>query len=343
MGRGAEQCYAQGPFLVSTLYTFSDLRAQVLQNLDEAGAQTTDSTYILAGNFINQAQMARLSQETWPFMEWDIAETFTCTTTGRFYSLHQEFWRPMYFFNQATNTYLIETPMRQVPATAVRWNTDISHPLRFRFSGRWPVQTQPTAASTLSIVSDSASDTGSSLAITIRGVTTHGVTSESVTPTGTTAATTVNSYSKILAVTKAASWTGNLTMTSDSGTTTNLFLFPAELGRSYQLVELLSQPGANDVIEYKFFRQPTKLVADNDLPDIPPPHSQILVWDACLLFTGYITDLNQASVSMWRMMEESMETAMKQAFYEGTTAEAEARYVRYVPGDEGSAPFVRSS
>lgn len=327
---------------MSTLLTFSDLRSQVLQNLDEAGANTTDSTYILTNNFINQAQMARLSQETWPFMLWDTAETFTCSTTQRFYTLHQEFWRPQYFFNQATNAYLIETPMRQIPSTVARWNTDVSHPLRFRFTARWPVAAQPAASSPITIVS-SDGDTGSAKAITIRGVTANGVTTESLTPNATTPVVSTNSFSKILGVTKGAAWVGNLTMTSDGGATTNLTLLPSEFARSYQLVELLALPAGPDVIEYKFFRLPTKLVADNDIPDIPPPHSQILVWDACLLFTGYITDLNPASVSMWRAMEENMEVNMKRAFVEGTTAEAEARYVRYVPGDEGSAPFVRST
>lgn len=328
---------------MSTLYTFSDLRSQVLQNLDEAGAATTDSTYILAGNFLNQAQEARLSQEGWPFIRWTPAETITCSTTTRFYTLHQEFWRPNYFFNRATNTYVVETPARQLAATAVRWNTDVGHPLRFRFAGRDPVQNQPTSASIITIVSDSASDNTAAKAVVIRGVTTNGVTSESVTPSGTTPVSTVNSYSKILAVTKSASWAGNMTMTSNAAAVTNLYLFPTELGRSYQVIELLSTPAAADVIEYSFYRQPTKMVNDNDMPDIPPPHAQILVWDACILFTGYITDLSQSSVAMWRAMEETMERSMKQTFFEGLTMEAEARYVRYIPGDEGSAPFVRST
>lgn len=311
------------------LYTYSDLKTQVLTNLDEAG--TTGTTATLAGNFINQAQQLRLAMQPWPFMVWDSAETFTCTTGTRFYALHQEYWRPLYFFNQTTQCYLIETPARQLADTQARWNTDTGHPLQFRLASRSAVQAQPTSSSTIRIVSSSASDTTAAKAITVRGVTANGVTSESLTPNGISQVTSTNSFSKILAVTKGAAWVGNLTMTSNAGAVTNLFLFPTEYGRNYQQIELLVSPSA-DVIEYRFIRQPIILSSDNDIPDIPPPHSQILVWDALLLFAGYNTDLSSKSIEAWTSMQKKMEIQLAEAFLEGQSLESNPRYVRYIDG-----------
>lgn len=319
------------------LYTYADLQNQVLATLDETG--TTGTSLTLVKNFINQAQQLRLAMQPWPFMVWDSAELLTCMSGTRAYALHPEFWRPLFFFNQATRSYLIELPVRQLADSKARWNDDTGHPMYFRLASRSPVAAQPSAASPISISSSSASDVTAAKAITIRGVTTNGVTSESVTPTGVTPALTVNSFTKILAVTKGAAWVGSMTMTSNSAAVTNLYLFPTEYGRNYQQIELMSTPSGADIIEYRFIRQPTILSADNDIPDIPPPHSQILVWDALLLFAGYLTDVSQKSIDAWTSVQRKMEIQLVEAFLEGQSLEANPRYVRYIDGDS-NAPRV---
>jgi hypothetical protein len=324
------------------VYTFSDLYNEVLANLDETGS--TGTTLTLAKNFVNQAHQSRLAMQPWKFMEWDSAETFTCSASGtRFYTLHQEFWRPIYFFNRATKSYLIETPNRELADTQVRWNDDTGHPIYFRLTSRSPVAAQPTSASTLTIVSSSALDASASKAIVVRGVTSNGVTSETLTPNGTSSVVSTNSFSKILNVTKSAVWTGNLTMTSNSAAVTNLFLFPTEYGRAYQLIELLSAPTSADVIEYRFIKQPTLLSADNDVPDIPAPHSHILVYDALLQFAGYLTDLSTKSIQAWTDIRNKMELQLAEAYLEGQTIETHPRYVRYMDSDSGSSIRAFSS
>jgi hypothetical protein len=206
---------------MSAIYTYKDLQDQVLAYLDESG--TTGTSLTLTKNFLNQAHQSRLAMEAWPFMVWDSAETFVCSTSTRFYSLHQEFWRPLYFFNRDTKTYLIETPARELADTQARWNDDTGHPVYFRLSSRSPVNAQPSASSVLTISSSSASDTGSAYAIIVKGVTANGVTSESITPSGVTPVNSTNAFTKILGVTKTVAWNGNLTITSNSAAVTNLF------------------------------------------------------------------------------------------------------------------------
>lgn len=323
------------------IYTFSDLYNEVLSNLDELGSTSTSLT--LAKQFVNQAHQARLAMEPWKFMEWDTPENLTCTVGTRFYALHQEFWRPIYFFNKSTNAYLIETPNRELADSGARWNTDSGHPQNFRLSSKSPVAAQPSASSVLTLVSTSASDNTAAKAIIIRGVTSNGVTTETLTPAGLTPVVSVNAFTKILGITKSAAWTGNLTITSNAAAVTNLFLFPTEFGRQYQLIEFLLSPSSADVVEYRFIRQPVVLVNDNDIPDIPAPHSHILVWDALLLFAGYLTDISPKSIQAWADTRIKMEIQMAQAFLEGQTIEASPRYVRFIDPDAGTGIRVISS
>src|SRR3990167_2809615 len=325
---------------MAAIYTFNDLQDQVLANLDETG--DTGTTLTLVKNFLNQAMQMRCAQEPWPFLRWDSAETFSLVADDRFYALHQEFWRPDYFFNRDTKEFLIEVPQRAIASTGERWTVDTGRTPYFRWAGVAPVATQPTSASVITIVSSSASDTTAAKAITVDGITSTGIrTTESITPNGLTGVPGTTSFVRVLAVTKAADWVGTMTMTSNSGVVTLLSLLPAEYGRQYRTIELLRSPTQTDTIEYVFYRQPRKLVNDNDIPDIPAPHMQILVWDALLLFAGYNTEINGQAVKIWASLQADMEADMRRLWLEGTSSEAHPRFIRQM-GDESGYPRVFS-
>ncbi|HYE78033.1 MAG TPA: hypothetical protein VEI97_08610 [bacterium] len=318
---------------MATLYTFKNLQDEVLATLDEVG--NTDTTLTLVKNFLNQAHVTRLGQDPWPFLRWDGPETFTTSTSTRFYTLHPEFWRPDYFYNRTAGEFLVEVPQRQIAQTGDRWSSDTGRTPYFRWAGLLPVAAQPTSASAITIVSSAAGDNTSAKAITIDGIVSGVRRQESITPSGTTPVASTLSFTKILAVTKAADWTGTMTMTSNSGAVTNLVLLPTEYARQYRQIELLRTPTSADTIEYVFFRQPRKMVSDNDLPDIPSPHAQILVWDALILFSGYNTDLPAQAVQVWHGLQQEMEANMRRLWLEGTAQEAHPRYIR--PASDGGA------
>lgn len=292
--------------------------------LDEATDTGTTRTNV--NNALNQAHIQRLTDYKWKFMLWDTPITFPIVPGQRSYSLHQEFGRPFYFRNITTRRLMRETPSRNIDSQNVDWENDGENE-RFALWGLQHVQNQPSSPSVITIVSSSALDVGSTKAITVRGDTSDGVTTEQINPNGTTPVVGLVQFTKILRVTKAASWAGTMTMTSNSGAVTNLKLFPTELGRHYLQFYLLFNPASADTIQYRFYRRPSPLVNDNDIPDVPDPHSVILVWDALLLLAAYDSRIDPLRLAIWRDNQDRAYLAMCQAFLDGQSLGAEPKFL----------------
>lgn len=313
------------------IVTFKGLQTQVLRHWGEATNTNTD-VLALVKDLLNQSHQERLTAYPWPFMLWDTPETFSTTTGTQTYPLHQEFSRPFYFYNQTKKCYLREVPARQIGPEGYRWNDDQGGDA-YTLWGRTAVKTQPSSASAITIVSSSASDNSSTYNVVIKGIDTNGVLrAEVITPSGTTPIASSISYTKILAVTKAAEWNGTMTMTSNSGAVTNLTLNACEMGRSYQQLYLLSDPPTGDTIEYRFYRQPLILVNDYDIPEIPPQHTQIMVWDTLLLLAGYNPDTPGQAIKVWQAQQARAEASLVEANLEAQSLEAQPRYVRNIDG-----------
>ena len=316
--------------------TYKQIRDEVKSWLDEA--TNTSTTHTNVGYAINRAHQQRCTEANWPFMEWPQPETITLVASQRRYILHSELFKPIYMFNKTSKKYLVETPYRQLEASQARWNTDTGG-TRYKFIAPSPVAVQPTAATTLTIVSSSASDTTVSKAVTIRGMTANGVLSETVTPTGTAAASTTNSYSLLLNVDLASAWLGTCTVATAGGTT--LLTLPAgDTNRQYPQIELLWTPGDTDTVEYKFYRKPRTLSGDGDTVDIPETFSRILVFDSLLLFAAYDGDITKARLDIWVDQREKLLLAMQNTYLEGNIVAAEPRYIRIMGEDDGSVPQV---
>jgi hypothetical protein len=314
------------------IVTFNGLQDQVLRHLAEATNTNTD-VLALVKDLLNQSHQERLSAYPWPFMLWDTVESFSTTEDTQTYPLHQEFARPLYFYNATKKHYLREVPVRQIGPEGYRPNDDTGAEF-YTLWGRTFVKYQPTSASAITIVSSSALDTGSDYALIIKGVDTSGVVrAEQVNPTGTTPIQTSISYTKILAITKARQWNGTLTVTSNSSAVTNLTLHGCEMGRSYQQLYLLGNPPTGDSIEYRFYRQPLVLINDYDIPEIPPAHCQIMVWDTLCLLAGYNTDIPPQALQTWRQQQARTEANLIEASLEAQSMEAQPRYVRDLDTD----------
>ena len=317
---------------MATIYTYKNLQDEVLSWLDEAG--DTGTTLTNVKNALNRSHQQRLMAAPWPFLLWPQAETFSTASGTRVYTLHSEFWRPEYLYNRNTSTYLVETPTRNLPSTGDRWPSDTGRTVNFRYGPTSPVAAQPSSASVVTLVSSSAGDTTAAKALTIYGISSGAYTSESLTPTGTTPVVGTTSFSTILGITKGAAWTGTATLTANGGTVTLLTLLPAEYGRVYQTVEFLRTPTAVDVIEYRFYRQPRTLTADNDIPDIPNAHAQLLVWDTLLLFAGYNTDLSEKSIGVWVENQRQAKESLEREWLEPRTLEGAPKYIRDIDHDD---------
>lgn len=322
---------------MSTLYTFLDLQDEVLGWLDEL--ESGGNTRTNVKNAISHAHQERLSNERWSFMLWDTPETFTTAADTRTYALHQEFAAPFYFYNRDTKQFMVEVPSRGFDQLDIKWASDEGSADRYVFWGRSPVYNQPFL-STLSIVSTDATDNTAAKALVVVGDTADGVVSETLTPNGLGVVTSTHTFVKILSITKQAAWAGTLTMTSNSGTVTNLTLFPEEFARSYQQLFLLQTPTASETIEYRFYKQPKALVLDHDIPDIPPPYQSILVWDALIEMAHYSSDIRTDLIGLWQERSRKLEESMMEDYLEGSTINAYPRFVRSMDDDQGINPRV---
>lgn len=319
---------------MAAVQTLKMLADQVLNYLDQAGDAGTTKNVVY--DTIRRAHAARCTEQKWNFMLWSEPKTLTLVVGQRQYSLHQEFFRPLYFYSTTNKQFLVQvteqTLLQGLRGYAVPYDFDIAagagtdwtntsgSAYRFKFSGISPVANQPTSASGLTITGE----TGKT--VTVYGETEDGVTSETIT-VGTPGSV---EFTKILDIAKGDGWTQTMTMTSNSGAVTNLKLFASEAGRQYRQIELLTSPNQAESIQYQFYRQPSALPSDNSVPNIPAPFSNVLVYDALILLSEYNDGispalLQHASKEQLRLVSGLMD------YDQGTDAiNADAQYINYI-------------
>lgn len=307
---------------MAAIQTFKNLQDQVLAWLDEAN--DTGTTLTLVKNALNNANKMRSTQERWSWMKWDTPVVFNTVANQQLYTLHQEYFRPDYFWNRTQVDFVAQFDDNTRAASGADPNNDTGPANRFVLRGRTEVQNQPTSASVITVTSSNPGADANNT-VTIKGDTANGVTTEKITA-GTSG---VVQFTKILKVTKNGTWTGNLTLTSNGGVVANLFLFPAEVGRSYVQIFFLSAPNQSEPIEYLFYRQPDALVDDNDRPNIPTPFEDLLVWDALLSFAAY-NQYDPSFISMWKDKQAATLLALQQA-EDARALEAATSYTSYTP------------
>jgi len=309
--------------------TRKSLEDEVLGWLDESGDTSTTQANVRAA--IKQAHIARLTQFDWPFLTWAEPKTLSITPGRRLYTLHSEYWKPLYFRSITRERTLREKPFE-------KYQPGQDEQDRFVLWNRSPVarQTEYPGGATLTIVSLSALDTGASRGVRIRfEEPSYGsVVTETIVPNGTTPVQATHLFSPggILQLSKFGVWSGALIVTSSVGVT-NIVLEPEENAKSYQQIRLLYEPTEAETIEYLFFRSPNPLNYPEDVPDIPYPHSGILVWDALKLLYAYDGQLDSARLAVIQDNIDRMDTAMRQSFIEGQSLLAETPEIHDIEED----------
>jgi hypothetical protein len=81
------------------------------------------------------------------------------------------------------------------------------------------------------------------------------------------------------------------------------------------ILVFLEQPAAAETLIVQFFRTPAKLLHPADLPNLPYPHSRLLVWDALLDLKSYAQDLSGAP--LWIAKRDQAVHDLYQAFKSG--------------------------
>jgi len=319
--------------MAGAILTFKNLKDQVLNYLDQAGETGTPKDVI--EDALRRVHNSRLVERKWNFMLWDAQQTITTVVGQKFYSLHQEFLRPLWFYNRSTHQTMEQlTAGTLMPVNSPidydtgfgqeDWTDSEGSAYRYLLGGTTPVKAQPTSASVLTVAGETA------MTVTVKGETEDG---DVATETITVGTPGDIEFTKILQVTKGDGWTTTMTLTSNSGTVTNLVLRANEYGRQYRQLELINAPTKAQTLIYKFYRKPSYLDSDNTIPDIPAPFSEVLVYDALLTMGSYNNNINSASRALWMSEQTRLEQALLE-YDEGPDALGAAmQYQIYTPRD----------
>jgi hypothetical protein len=304
------------------MQTFDSLCDQVERQLDEAGITPTRTRI---EDLVNQAHQQRLTGRTWTFLRWPTTETITLTT-ATVYPLHSQVGLLDAMIHVQDDQPMVETSPSDVH------QDDVQDQYHFIWAGTSPVKVGASLAEKPKLKSSSASDTA--VTVAIRGTDSSGeIIEETLTASGTSAVTATNTFYQILSVTKSTGWVGTMTLYENDGTTAILSLGPSEYGRQYKRIELQDTPTAGETLAYTFFRLPRVLSAATDIPDIPWPCSQVLVWDALVLMAAYNEGISGQTIRLWQDMQKVWEQKLNAQYLHGRTAHAQAGRIR--GGDPG--------
>jgi hypothetical protein len=281
------------------MLSFKNLQDNVLTFLDQAG--DTDTGLDLVKYAINQAQEKRVSQERWSFMLSSTPVPITFVADQRNYVLKPNVMFLSEFWNRTGNQLMKETPTR------ARYKVQVLEDrYHFEFISPAPVKQQPTLGT-----------------ITVTGEVEMSYVAENYDTITETLNNTTTSQSvrEVLKVSKVNEGT-SVTLV-DAGANTILTLTPTQVGFQYPQIRLYDN-GRAETGDYRYYRKPTLLELDGAVPDIPYPHSRILVYDALLELATY-NDMRPPD--FWLMQQSQLETLMRQAYQEGETEGSESRTV----------------
>ena len=217
-----------------------------------------------------QEAVRRAVSRVWNYKQWSFKlrrYTFTTTSGTEDYVLPR-YLRETYKIKSSVSPYDITVVNEDVFDRNIPNPTSSGNPYIARLFEMVGVETQPTAAGTVTAVSSSASDT--TQFVLIKGLVGGQLQYEQLTLTGTTAATSTKSFSQIYSVTKSARTEGYITVKSDTDTVTNVILDPDESVLRLRKIRLYPKPDATITITTKGFGRPVKLThvyEDTEIPD----------------------------------------------------------------------------
>lgn len=98
-------------------------------------------------------------------------------------------------------------------------------------------------------------------------------------------------------------------------------------------LELLWTPSSADTIRYGFYRLPEEMPEDDSYPDIPYPHSRVLIYDALLAVTAYQDDVSATKRDLWMEKQETHATALREAHGQANSVYTAPETITYIPRD----------
>lgn len=292
--------------------------------MDEGG--DTDTTKTIVDNALNQANSHRATQQRWP---WMLSRVYTFTTVaGQVEYILAEGALRLDAIRNATAKW----PLEEVPDEMLVANNEDNGALApadtaryFQKAGFSPIkQPLPAAGDTLTLTSsgtESASPT-----LDIEGENASG---DFVQETLSVGGTSTNTYTRILYVHKSGGTpVGTLTLSSTGGLSL-LVLTTSQYGKQYPIIRFIAPTNAGSVIQYRFLRSPRIMSGDGDLPDVPFPQCNILVWDALIMSAAY-NEVDSEASNVWKTQRDNWEQNLLVSAFVGDTAAGWGEQVKLV-------------
>lgn len=218
---------------------------------------TTSSFLLKIGKYLNFRYRDILRR--YPWKQIFGSTTITTVANQATYPMPWDFEEPVYMFDN-TN----KVPLWEKPEIGAQNDTTLIGSSQYFSIKESSCAAQPTSASTLSVVSTSASDTGF---VFIKGTLSTGVeVVETVTLTGTTPVVPTNTYTGVVQISKNAISVGTITITSNSGAVTIAVLGPRQMQARYRILQLFYIPVATTSVIVRYKKRVLPLVNDYDYP-----------------------------------------------------------------------------
>jgi len=210
------------------------------------------------GKYVNYRYRDIMGRYDWK----ELYNTYTITTVANqsSYALPNDYQDIVYVFDNTNKKPLYFKP-------EVGWQNDttlVGSSDYFTISES-TVGTQPASASTITIVSDYASD--NTQTIFLKGVSNGFIKTETLTLGGTTPVTSSNSYTKLIQVSKSATTTGGVTV-KDSLSNQLTYLEPTQLHTRDRLIKFFYIPVSSVSIVIRYKREIYPMINDYDYPII---------------------------------------------------------------------------
>lgn len=152
--------------------------------------------------------------------------------------------------------------------------TSSGNPLRHMHKGFWPVQKQPPANSTITIVSDDITD---SLNVKIQYLNSDGILlSENLAINGTTPVSTAAAATKIMSLFKDAKSSGIITVTEDLTSVELVKISPNTQSMNCPVVEFDYIPSSSGTLYYDFSMRLPEINDDDDISLLPEQYHEAM-------------------------------------------------------------------
>lgn len=210
----------------------------------------------------------------------NVTKTFSSVANQRTYHFGFEFNKVLSLRDTTNNIDLTELTEGEIEEMDPDFS-DTGTPYSYSITGMSWVENQPSSASVITIVSDSASDTTQT--VTINGFDANNTEiTETLSLNGLTPAVGTTSFTEITHISKSESTAGIVTATSNSAAVTVIRIPAAQLAKQYQPLNLYYIPSAINVYKVRGIRRPRMMISANDYPDFPEAYHELVLIGAVI-------------------------------------------------------------